>query len=434
MTIRTRRAASSRASAPLATSMLVFLALAGIGCPPATPSQAQHPFPQHVAYSAGALSVSDRPQAQVDDEVRAAYDRWKSKYVAQAGAGAGAPRYRVKFSAADDAPTVSEGQGYGMMIVAIMAGYDPDAKALIDGMWRFVLDHKSAIDSRLPDWFVNTDESPDTNGDTSAFDGDADIAYGLLLADAQWGSNGTINYRQRAIEIIDAIYESEVGPHSSLPLLGDWVDPNGDEIDEYVTRSSDFIVGHFRAFGSVTGDVVWLAVVEACQAATDRIQSAYSPVTGLLPDFLAPVSAQDNALAPAPADTLEGPHDGHYNYNAGRDPWRIGTDWLLNSDTASRAQVQKISTWAENSTGGDPLEVKPGYLLDGTPIPPAEYFTTFFAAPLGVAAVCTPGQQEWLNAIYATVFDREEGYYEDSVTLLCLLVMSHNFWDPTQAP
>jgi hypothetical protein len=71
-------------------------------------------------------------------------------------------------------------------------------------------------------------------------------------------------------------------------------------------------------------------------------------------------------------------------------------------------------------------------MLDGTPIPPAEYFTTFFASPLGVAAMCTPGQQDWLNAIYDTVRDGEEGYYEDSVTLLCMLVMTHNFWDPTQ--
>ncbi len=410
----------------LAASLFALTTLAG--CPSAPPPQASHPFPQHIAYSDGALSVSTRTQTQLDDDVRAAYALWKGNYLRAMSGG----RYRVKFSADNNSPTVSEGQGYGMIIIAIMAGHDPDAKEIFDGLWRFVLDHKSEIDPRLPDWFVNANESPDNNGDTSAFDGDADVAYALLLADVQWGSAGNINYLERAKEIIQAIFESEVGPNSDLPLLGDWVDPNGDEIDEYVTRSSDFMPGHFRAFALASNNNAWLDVVDACQDAIDRIQTVYSPVTGLLPDFLAPLSDEDNALAPAPADLTEGPHDGHYNYNAGRDPWRIGTDWLLNGDASSRAQVQKISAWAEDSTGGDPLEIKPGYLLDGAPIPPAEYFTTFFAAPLGVAAMCTPGQQEWLNDIYTLVFNREEGYYEDSVTLLSMLVMTHNFWDPTQ--
>jgi hypothetical protein len=42
----------------------------------------------------------------------------------------------------------------------------------------------------------------------------------------------------------------------------------------------------------------------------------------------------------------------------------------------------------------------------------------------------TPGQQEWLNAVYDAVYGRHENYYEDTVNLLCLLVMSGNFWSP----
>ncbi len=40
-------------------------------------------------------------------------------------------------------------------------------------------------------------------------------------------------------------------------------------------------------------------------------------------------------------------------------------------------------------------------------------------------------QQIWLNNIYDAVYSRHEKYYEDSITLLCLLVMSANYWDPT---
>jgi hypothetical protein len=43
-----------------------------------------------------------------------------------------------------------------------------------------------------------------------------------------------------------------------------------------------------------------------------------------------------------------------------------------------------------------------------------------------------PEQQDWLDAIYEAVHDTTEDYYEDSVTLISLLVVSNTFWDPTQ--
>jgi hypothetical protein len=102
----------------------------------------------------------------------------------------------------------------------------------------------------------------------------------------------------------------------------------------------------------------------------------------------------------------------------------------LNDDEASRAIVQKISHWIEASAGGDPADIRAGYDLDGNPKPDSDYFTTFFVAPMGVAAMNDPAQQEWLNAVYDAVYDQHIDYYEDSVTLLCLLVMSGNAWTP----
>ena len=58
--------------------------------------------------------------------------------------------------------------------------------------------------------------------------------------------------------------------------------------------------------------------------------------------------------------------------------------------------------------------------------------TTFFVDPLGEAAMTAPGQQLWLDAIYATVRNRHEDYYADStnINLLCLLLVTGNFWQP----
>ncbi|MDP3721794.1 MAG: hypothetical protein Q8R09_04970, partial [Anaerolineaceae bacterium] len=60
----------------------------------------------------------------------------------------------------------------------------------------------------------------------------------------------------------------------------------------------------------------------------------------------------------------------------------------------------------------------------------SDYFTTFFVAPLGVAAMTSPDQQEWLNSVYEAVYQTHEDYYADTVTLLCLITMTGNAWMP----
>ncbi len=132
----------------------------------------RRPFPQGLTYP-GTTHVSHRSRSQQNDDVRAAYDRWKKRYLVQAGT-------------ANHGLTVSEGQGYGMLIVPIMAGHDPKAQTIFDGLWRFAHSHKSVIDKRLMAWKWS-------GANDSAFDGDCDIAFGLLLAHAQWGSGGAVD-------------------------------------------------------------------------------------------------------------------------------------------------------------------------------------------------------------------------------------------------
>lgn len=396
--------------------------------PTETADGISRPFPHHTQYAAGSILPNHRSQEQLDDDVRAFYDQWKRDFVIDAGLSPdGARMYRIGFG--KDLPgrdvTVSEGQGYGMIIVPHMAGYDPDAQKIFDGLWEFVRAHPSEADPRLMDWYF-----PDAdNGNVSAFDGDADIAYGLLLADAQWGSGGRINYRAAADTMMLAILESTIGSESHLPMLGDWVGQYGEVYSQYTPRSSDFMLVNFRAFGRARQDAVWTDIVWQSQYVMREIQANYSPVSGLLPDFIV-LTGDAHIPQPAPAEFLEAPTDGQYNYNAGRVPWRVGSDALLNHDEASREIVQKISHWIEASASGDPANIRAGYDLDGNPLPNSDYFTTFFVAPMGVAAMTDPKQQDWLNAVYDSVYDEHIDYYEDSVNLLCLLVMSGNAWTP----
>ncbi len=419
----TMSSAGTEPSAQANTPITAFLLLDDSG--------ARFPFPHHVQYASGTILPSHRTRTQMDNDVRVAYTRWKTRYLVTVPGSApgGGPLYRISYGLTNPGRTVSEGQGYGMVIVALMAGYDSEAKSIVEGLWCYARQHPSSVDSRLMTWQIP--EDPATGAD-SAFDGDADIAYGLLLAHAQWGSQGRVNFRAEATERIRAIRESTIGADSRLPMLGDWVkeESAGSQYNQYSPRSSDFMPAHFRAFADFSENETWNQVVTSTGNAITHMQNTYSPATGLLPDFMVPVSAADHTLKPAPANFLEGPHDGHYDYNAGRVPWRIGTDALINSDAASLTQTRKIANWIAGASGGNAAGIKSGYKLDGTPTAPDADFTTFFAAPFGVAVMTTPAHQQFLNDIYDAVVTVQEDYYEDTVTLLCLLVMSGNYWTP----
>src|SRR3954449_8089718 len=97
-----------------------------------------HPFPAHVTYKTGVMPSAS--QSARDAAVTKQYDSWKSKYLRSACGG-----YLVY--ATGDAPnkgTVSEAQGYGMNIVPLMAGYDTNAQAEFDGLWKVVQDHRDS--------------------------------------------------------------------------------------------------------------------------------------------------------------------------------------------------------------------------------------------------------------------------------------------------
>lgn len=163
-----------------------------------------------------------------------------------------------------------------------------------------MLAHPSSIDPGLHAAEQNS-SCKSVNGGDSATDGDLAIAYGLLLADRQWGSTGTYNYQQLATSRINAIKASEMNPTTNLPLLGDWSSPGDSHYNS--TRPSDFMIDHFRAFKAATGDTFWDSVVTATQNLIAQQQAAYAPNTGLVADF---VVNTNTTPKPAPGQLSRG--------------------------------------------------------------------------------------------------------------------------------
>ena len=393
---------------------------------------ARYPFPHHTAYTAGTIRPNHKAQKQLDQATQKFYRQWRGKYLCS---GCGKGRYYVLPAGEGggkdrNSISISEGHGYGMLLMALLAGYEPQAKQIFDGMYAFFLDHPSEINPNLMAW-NQVRGCRNTADADAATDGDMDIAYALLLADAQWGSSGTINYRQAAIRIIEqGLLASIVNLQFHHLMLGDWAAPD-EPTYYYATRPSDFMVEHLRLYHAATGNAQWQTVQTTCYDLIARMQRVYSPNTGLLPDFIQNLHQQ-----PRPADPgfLEEATDGDYGYNACRTPWRIATDYLLAGDGRALQGVNKMNGWMKQQSAGDPTRIRAGYRLNGTNVDGNDYLAMAFVAPLGVGAMVDPTHQNWLNAIWDTVVAQplnQEDYYGNTLKLLAMIVMSGNWWSPT---
>ncbi|NUT52803.1 MAG: hypothetical protein HOV94_36785, partial [Saccharothrix sp.] len=189
----------------------------GVGDGPPPVPGLGYPFgSRQQPYAAGMLRPSGSTST-LDAAVVDYYQRWKSAFLRHNCNSA----WTQVWAADADHTYVAEAQGYGMVIVATMAGADPDARRIFDGFVKWKIDHPSVIDPDLMAAEQN-DQCVSVNGGDAATDGDLDVAYALLLADRQWGSTGTYNYKQLAIRHINAIKRSEINPSTQLLRPGDW--------------------------------------------------------------------------------------------------------------------------------------------------------------------------------------------------------------------
>ncbi len=389
----------------------------------------ERPFPQHVTYAAGSIAPGVS-QEKLDAAAAAFYDVWKGRYLHKGcAAGQAYIDYNRENRVGDrEAISVSEGHGYGMILTAFFAGHDAKAQEAFDQLYAFFRTHPSHFNHDLMAWQQVKGCKSRKGDDDSATDGDLDIAYALLLADAQWGSAGPIRYREEALKVIAAIQKDEV--NSAIPSLkpGDWAQPGMSQVND--TRVSDFVPDHFRVFAKVTGNAVWTGLLDKEYQVIARLQSANAPDTGLLPDF----ALRLNTAAPVPAGAhyMESSFDGGYFYNACRCPWRIGLDYLITGDPRAQAALEKLNAFIQKTTGGDPDQIRAGYTLAGKVIH-ADDTSLAFTAPFAVAAMADAHHQPWLDRLWEKVLSVElddDDYYGNTIKLLCLVALSRNWWAP----
>ncbi|HYA42477.1 MAG TPA: glycosyl hydrolase family 8 [Syntrophobacteraceae bacterium] len=407
----------------------------------ATPTR---PFPQHVRYASGVILPDNVSQSTRDSTVLKHYNSWRANYVKSVPQTSPVQEF-VQYdcvpatecktnegcaSAVSCCPaTVSEAHGYGMVISAYMAN-----RTDFDAMFHYFKAHPSKIASHLMAWKQVScgGHMVDVEGVDSATDGDLDIAYSLLLADKQWGSSGAIDYKAEALAVMGDILAKDVNRQDWNLLCGDWAYGS----DMHHTRPSDFMVDHFLAFAAAdtAHHSQWMNVYrKICSIVKYQYNFGGSAKTGLMPDFM--VKSGSN-FVPVSGTYLETPHDGDFDYNACRTPWRLPMAFILSGKTDILQALRTQDSWIQAKTGGIPTNIMAGYYVKNGPNGTA--YQTFddlcFTAPFAVEAMINSNNQAWLNSLWTSItggdYPVRVDYYGDSIRMQVLLVISGNWWLP----
>ena len=468
---------SSNGGSKQSAAEVKTVALGGLSGPklvdfkgPTEEAKANRPFGANPSFD-HMMKPSHKTQEQLNADTTAFYDQWKSAYLRNyPGSGI----TYIQAEATGDEPegwpegvkvaTQSEATGYGMMIFALMAGHDPNAKAYFDGLLGLYEANKSEKGSQCMSWVIPNKLDDKLPKSSSATDGDLDITYALLLADKQWGSGGqNPDYLGIAKDMIEScILNFDLSAKTHRILMGDWSKgenggvgkPEAERYNETVTRPSDWLLGHLKVFKAVSESKRWDPAIEETYRLVAAVQN---PKTGLFPDFVEDVAGKPqkavldlpyvNEKGKPSKKFLESEFDDAYGWNACRVPWRLAVDYAHFNDPRTKKALQTLNAWSTKISATPekwPKLIWHGYTLEGEKINADDDWSDSlaFTTPMVSALIASdnPEHQAYLNAGWDftskgflgdhTAEEGFSGYFADSIALLNMVLMSGNWWNP----
>jgi endo-1,4-beta-D-glucanase Y len=365
-----------------------------------------------------------------------AWQEWKSAQITSNNAG-GSGRLRV-MGGVDNTSTVSEGQGYGILLASIF-----DDQTTLDGLWLFTADHLNA--RGLMDWHIG---NPGQRlGTGAATDGDEDIALGLLNAcmkvqHRSWpASSAGINYCAQATTLIGAIYQYEIDKAGSSPAAGLPSNPGGEvlpgdswtpaiDYPQGIINLSYFAPGYYTAFGKYTStQSEWSAVNARNYAVVNLAQGQPGNCSKLVPNWV----RYDGAAQSVP---WQPNNYAWWSYDAARLAWRAAVDRAWYGTADARATTNEIGSFFSsvglNGIGEHSMN---GQRTGSGPWP---FFVANAAAAIWAADSPTPmtcgaatgSLKETRQSAYdrlVTTKDTPNSYYGNAWRLFAMLLMTGNF-------
>ncbi len=255
------------------------------------------------------------------------------------------------------------------------------------------------------------------------------MAWALVMADKQWGGQGSLSksYLDTAKQLLGDIWKYEID-NNRLPKNGSgWGDDNSLNI-------SYFAPAYYRVFANVTGEARWgKDVVDYIYTVIGQNlnDSNGNKTNGLVPAFS---KADGSAAAVAPGQSGLA---FNYQYDACRTPFRIGLDACFSNEQRAVDYVEKTSGFF-SAIGA--AKIVDGYELNGNPKPqyPDGYggLSAAFIGPAGVGAMHSASYQGFINDVWGMLKLNNMWcggqYYDESWTVLSMLMLRGNFLDYTQ--
>lgn len=383
-----------------------------------------YPFPHNVDDGDPAYAYGILPKVSADEMNSAMlrmYNRWKEVYLTTEGCNEG--ELRVSGGKSYKMGTCSEGTGYGMLLSVYMANSDNNAHGDFDAIYRFVQNHLIP-GCGLMKWVV--DRHCKDLSEWSAPDGDLDIAFALLMAHKQWGSDGEINYLEEGKKYVQNILDYAVNRPQYTIARAQLTNPDpNDNLSN--TMTSYQMPGVARLFEKVTEDEEWSKVVDAIYALFDyfhNLNDSGLPPYMFMIDTYEPVSGQA--------------YD--YSYDSCRVPWRVVMDYVwygADENRLAHDYPTQMATWFNSymkSIDWDFNQVGYKFNLDGTPAENGWPSPRNIVGMMAPAAMADESNQELLNNAYAYLSsldinhddDGFGGYYQDTLAVLGMLAITGN--------
>jgi hypothetical protein len=445
------------------------------------------------AYPFGASLASVYPNSsQVQDALNTflcqRYEIWRTNYVETQNLVCGTGTARVK---TDPPQTVSEGQGYGIAISAAIGD-----KPTFDALWNFTRHFLSQAGDKycggLMGWMWDGTvacrpldspcdpavESCSGNED-SAFDGDVDIAIGLVFAARQWPeyTSAAVQWLLKMECEVNSVYDGKF----NYPAPGDTWDKN---CQNYPGQPCGFTPGNLGSvflnydppgYFRVFGDFLAANLDPGKYSAAERqqhhdfwyktAQTVYAMVESCYDQAgVAPGLSQDKGTYTAPCSEAVD------NYNWSRFSWRLGVDaaWFGNDASLPEAQPGSSSHYPPLSQMAAKInniqDFYAKFYVNNPPEPNANQFSTICQnlTPSGTVTGCDPGyghNSYFVNTAmcpFATFFDdsgqttaairqaaleeavsttlENDRYYQESIGVYTLLFLTGNFPNPMAVP
>jgi len=326
----------------------------------------QYPFPQstHFHYPYG-ISASNPNYTRIQSLVTT----WISHYYREGNLPNATPAARVQWD--DTTLTVSEGMGYGMVILVYTENATNNYQAKFNKLWQYYNYYKDG--NGLMNWQIQgfTGTTPGTG---AATDADIDVALALLMAHKQWGSNSpdangvTINYLARAQEMYHAIYANEVDGNYLLKPGDSW---NNVQNPSYAELFAIKLAADEQTAGVLTTTDDWSTVYSTMQTYITHYRNA---TTGLLPNWTAPnaTGSCTSSGYNAGDNKCGGTYDQGclYGIDALRVPWRLAWDYSWYGTSSCKTTNDLMAAWlrgtSNNGPGNNPQKVKGLYNTDGS--------------------------------------------------------------------